>query len=141
MFAAGRCIVCHRFEGEGGYAGPDLGSVGSRYSIRDILTSIIDPSDSISDQYAASTVRLKDGRQLWGRVIYRDDDELALAANPFDLSTVDKVSAAQVVSVEPSAASLMPPATIALMNDDELKDLIAYLMSSGNEKHPAFRKE
>ncbi len=141
MFTAGRCVVCHRFEGEGGYTGPDLGSVGSRYSIADILTSIVDPSATISEQYEASTVTLKDGKQLWGRVIYRNDEELAVASNPYDLSVLTKVPAAQVASVEPSAASLMPPATIALMGEDELKNLIAYLVSGGNKKHEVFRKD
>ncbi|MFO1054648.1 MAG: c-type cytochrome [Planctomycetota bacterium] len=139
MFAAGRCVVCHRFDGEGGYTGPDLGSVGNRYSIRDILTSIIDPSATISDQYAASTVTLKEGKQLWGRVIYRNDGELALASNPFDLSALNKIPAEQVKSVEPSAASLMPPAMVAAMSADELKDLIAYLVSGGNERDKVFR--
>ena len=55
MFSAGRCVACHRFEGSGGYSGPDLGSVGNRYSIRDILVAICEPSQSISEQYQAST--------------------------------------------------------------------------------------
>jgi putative heme-binding domain-containing protein len=138
MFAAGRCIVCHRFEGEGGYAGPDLGSVGSRYSVRDILRAIIEPSDSISDQYAASLVTLNDGNQLWGRIIQRDEQVLKLATNPYDLSVVEDVPNGEIARVELSPASLMPPATINLMNAEELSDLIAYLLSSGNENHAMF---
>ncbi|MCC6783627.1 MAG: c-type cytochrome [Planctomycetes bacterium] len=140
MFAAGRCVVCHRFEGNGGYAGPDLGSVGSRYSVRDILTAIIDPSDSISDQYAASLVTLNDGNRLWGRVISRDDSELKLATNPYDLGAVEVVRSDEVARIEMSPASLMPPATIHLMNADELSDLIAYLLSGGDEEHAVFQK-
>ncbi|MCA9172767.1 MAG: c-type cytochrome, partial [Planctomycetales bacterium] len=36
MFAAGRCIVCHRFDGAGGATGPDLTSVAGRFGIRDL---------------------------------------------------------------------------------------------------------
>ena len=34
MFAATRCIVCHRFDGEGGATGPDLTNVAGRFSPR-----------------------------------------------------------------------------------------------------------
>ena len=34
----------------------------------------------------------------------------------------------------------MPPATIALMNQDEVRDLIAYLVAGGDRKHKAFRR-
>ena len=71
MFSAGMCTACHRIEGEGGYSGPDLGSVGKRYSVSDILKAIVDPSDSISEQYQASEIEMKDGTTQFGRLIYR----------------------------------------------------------------------
>lgn len=139
LFAAGRCVACHRFQGSGGYAGPDLGSVGKRYSIRDILVAICEPSQSISEQYQASKVARTDGNVLYGRLIYRNDRELAIATNPYDLSVLTRMPIAEVASVEPSQVSMMPPATIALMNKDEVMDLIAYLVSGGDRKHKVFQ--
>ena len=139
MFSAGRCVACHRFQGSGGYSGPDLGSVAKRYSIRDILVSICEPSQSISEQYQASKVLLKEGGVLYGRVIYRDEKEIAVAANPYDFSALTKSPIGNVASVEPSQVSMMPPATIAMMNKDELSDLIAYLISGGDPKHQVFK--
>jgi putative heme-binding domain-containing protein len=139
MFSAGKCVACHRFQGVGGYSGPDLGSVAKRYSIQDILVSVCDPSQSISEQYQASKVLRKDGGVLYGRIIYRNDREIALAANPYDYSDLTKVPTATVQSIEPSQVSMMPPATIALMNKDELADLIAYLLSGGDERHKVFQ--
>ena len=140
MFSAGQCIACHRFRGSGGYAGPDLGSVGKRYSVRDILIAILQPSESISEQYQASHVTLTDGSQLYGRIIFEKDGQLALAANPFDLGQLTKTPTDRVARIEPSAVSMMPPSTVALMNADELADLIAYLISGGDKKHAAFRR-
>lgn len=140
MFAAGRCVACHRFEGSGGYSGPDLGSLGNRYSIRDILVAICEPSQSISEQYQASVVTLKDGGSVSGRIIYKNDKEIALATNPFNFADLDKSPIANVKKVEPSQISMMPPGMIFSMNKDELKDLVAYLISAGNPKHPAFDK-
>ena len=141
MFSAGRCVACHRFEGSGGYSGPDLGSVGNRYGIRDILMAICEPNQSISEQYQASKVTLKNGTSLYGRVIYQNDEEIAIAANPFNFSELQKTPIAQVEKVELSQLSMMPAGTIFGMNKDELKDLIAYLISAGNPKHKAFRKK
>ncbi len=141
MFSAGRCIACHRFEGEGGHSGPDLGSVGHRFSTRDILVAICEPSESISEQYMASLVTLKDGNSLYGRLIYKNEQEVGVASNPFDFSQVNKAPTGQVEKIEFSQVSMMPPGTIAGMNGDELKDLIAYLVAGGNHKHEAFQKK
>lgn len=141
MFSAGRCVACHRFSGSGGYSGPDLGSVGNRYSIRDILVAICEPSQSISEQYQASTITLKDGSQLYGRLIYKNDKEIAVAPNPFNFGELQKKPAQLVEKIEPSQISMMPFGTINAMNQEELQDLIAYLISGGNKKHAAFQKK
>ncbi len=138
MFSAGRCGACHRFQGSGGYAGPDLGSVAQRYTIRDILVAICEPSHSISEQYQASLVSLSDGASLYGRVIYKNETEIAVAQNPYNLGDVTKAPIRKVKKIEASQVSMMPPGTINSMNKDELKNLVAYLISSGNRKHAAF---
>jgi putative heme-binding domain-containing protein len=141
MFSAGSCVACHRFSGNGGYSGPDLGSLGNRFSVRDMLVAIIEPSQSISEQYLASNVTLKDGGSLYGRLIYKNDKEIAVASNPFDLSQVIKKPTSEVLKIEPSQQSLMPPGMIYAMSENELKDLMAYLVSGGNKKHKMFAKE
>ena len=52
-FAAARCVVCHRFDGDGGATGPDLSQVAGRFSLKDLCESIVEPSKVISDQYKA----------------------------------------------------------------------------------------
>lgn len=138
MFAAGRCVACHRFGGEGGHAGPDLGSVGNRFSIRDMLVAICEPNQSISEQYMASVVTLKDGSSLYGRLIYQNEKGVGVAVNPFDLNEVKKAPSDQVVRVGFSQMSLMPAGMISGMNREELMDLIAYLVSGGNPEHAVY---
>ena len=139
MFSAGMCIACHRIGGEGGHTGPDLGSLGNRFSIRDILVAITEPSASISEQYMASNVKLKDGRTLSGRLILHTDKEVGVASNPFDLNQLTKAPADQVESIGFSQISIMPPGMISAMNRDELMDLMAYLLAGGNPGHEAFK--
>ena len=51
LFREVLCSHCHRRGSAGGVVGPDLSSVGSRFSRRDILTSILDPSRVVAEQY------------------------------------------------------------------------------------------
>jgi len=139
MFSAGKCVACHRFQGTGGRSGPDLGSVAKRFSIRDIVTSICEPSHTIAEQYQASLVTLKDGRVVYGRIIYRNDQELAVATNPFDFSALTKTPADKVAKVELSPQSMMPEGLLYTMNAEEVRDLIAYLLSGGDRSHQVFR--
>jgi putative heme-binding domain-containing protein len=140
MFSAGLCIACHRVGGEGGHSGPDLGSLASRYSIRDILVAICEPSASISEQYMASIVKLKEGDPLYGRLIFRNDKEVGVASNPFDLNQITKAPANQVEGIEFSQVSIMPSEMISGLNRDELMDLMAYLLSGGDSRHKVFNK-
>ena len=56
LFAAAKCFSCHRYNDEGGGLGPDLSGVAGRFSVRDLLESIVVPSKTISDQYEAVTI-------------------------------------------------------------------------------------
>src|SRR5262249_14037838 len=51
LFGEAKCFACHRYDNEGGSAGPDLTSAAGRFSVRDLLESIVEPSKVISDQY------------------------------------------------------------------------------------------
>ncbi len=140
MFQAGQCVLCHRFAGEGGRCGPDLGSVGKRFTIGAIVSSICAPNEIIAEQYQASVVKMKDGDELYGRVIYQDDEEIAVATNAYDFADLTKAPSDAVASIELSPLSMMPPNMIGQMNADEVRDLIAYLVSGGNRRHKVFSK-
>jgi glucose/arabinose dehydrogenase len=75
MFTATLCSSCHRLGGEGSDIGPDLSQLGTRFSTKDILVSIIDPSKEVSDQYAATYFYMKDGTSILGRVTNQDKDK------------------------------------------------------------------
>ena len=137
-FAAG-CGACHRLGGLGGGVGPDLTSIPHKFDERYVLEAIIDPSKDISDQYGSSQVTLKDGSIYQGILISKDH---RYEVYPPDAKSkpmyIDKES---VVSIEESKTSQMPPGLINLLNNDELRDLTAYLMSGGNSADRRFRKK
>src|SRR5205814_3477568 len=44
LYGAVGCAACHRFVNDGGSVGPDLTGVAGRFSVRDLLESIVEPS-------------------------------------------------------------------------------------------------
>lgn len=135
LYSAVLCGSCHRIGGEGGQVGPDLTQLGTRFSTRDILESIIEPSKVISDQFAATYIYMKDGTSVLGRVTNQDKDSYFVIQNPFAPQTTRKIAKKDVTKTSVTdAPSIMFPGLINSLNPDELKDLMAYLVSGGHEK-------
>jgi putative heme-binding domain-containing protein len=137
MYHSTGCATCHRFDGAGGGLGPDLSGVASRYTLRDLMENIIEPSKVISDQYGTDEIELADGSTLVGRA-YEENGKLVVVADPRTPEESTSVALDQVKSRRPYPVSLMPAGLINGLNPDELLNLIAYLQSGGDRKHPAF---
>ncbi len=60
-------------------------------------------------------------------------------ANPFVPDDKTLVKVASVKSRQTYPVSLMPPGLINGLNEEELKDLVAYLLSGGDPKAAAFK--
>ena len=140
LFTASQCTLCHRFATEGGAIGPDLSSVGTKFSPRDLLESIIEPSKIVSDQYHSHSIITKDGNVFIGRILSDDGKALTIATSPTDASILATVAIADIASKSVMKSSTMPMGLIDRLNQDEMLDLLAYLISGGNEKDPAFAK-
>ena len=141
MYTATACILCHRFGDEGGSGvGPDLTGAGGRYSIRDLLENILEPSQVISDQFGAEQIERRDGDPLIGRVVGEENGELLVMANPFMPDEKVRVKATDITARRPYATSLMPAGLINSLNPEEIQDLLAYLLSGGNPQDPMFRR-
>ena len=125
-------------KGEGGNVGPDLTQAGTRFSNRDLLTAMILPSVSISDQYGATLYTLQDGSTLIGRTLRSSADSIYLGTNPFNLTQETALLASDIASTEPSPVSMMPAGLINRLNEEELKDLVAYLKSGGDSGNEVY---
>jgi putative heme-binding domain-containing protein len=138
IFSAVLCNRCHSIQGEGADVGPELTQLGTRFSAKDMLEAIIEPDKAISDQYASIAYTLKSGESVVGRQLNEDASFYYIAQNPFDSKTVRKISKKEVVSSKLSTVSVMLPGLINGLNADELRDLVAYLMSGGNKNNPIY---
>jgi putative heme-binding domain-containing protein len=143
LYSEALCAQCHLFAGTGGTAqagavGPDLTAVGSRFSARDILESIIEPSKIISDQYQSLIFTMNDGSMAAGQIAEENHYLLTLIVDP-STGAKQNFPKNKVVKREVSPISLMPPGLAASLTKEEVLDLLAYLQSGGNEQAPNFR--
>lgn len=132
MFAAARCIQCHRCGGPGGVSGPDLTSVAQRFSPRDMLVSMIEPSQVISEKYAADTFELKDGRIVSGRIAPGDyrSPTLSVVPNLLEPEKVITIAKSDIDARHVSPISPMPTGLLNVLTKDEILDLLAFMLSA-----------
>lgn len=138
MFGATSCFACHRFNQQGGAIGPDLTSVAGKFSPRDLLESIIDPSKEISDQYGQMIFEMQDGSIVMGRIMNLNGDKINVNTNMMDPNQIVSVDRKRLKKMEESPVSMMPPGLINTLTKDDTLDLLAYLLSRGNPDDPMF---
>jgi putative heme-binding domain-containing protein len=140
MYAASLCQSCHTMQGEGGAIGPDLSQLGTRFSAKDILVATIDPNATISDQYQSTVLELKAGGSIVGRINNEDAQNYYISQNPFAPNDIKTVSKSTVALKKNGDVSIMMPGLINRLNEEELKDLMAYLISGGNANHAVYKQ-
>jgi putative heme-binding domain-containing protein len=131
--------MCHRMGDEGGSVGPELTAVSSRFSRRDILESILEPSKVISEQYANTDLTLNNGSTVSGRVVSETDDKLVLRPSML-APEMQEVKKSDIKSREVSKVSPMPPGLVNMLTKEEILDLLAYFEASGHADGAPFKK-
>jgi len=124
VFRTGQCATCHRFDGRGESLGPDLTAVSQRFQRKEILESIVYPSQVVSDQYASQVV-LAGGKTYTG-IAHRNADGslIVLQAD----GTKVTLAADDIEEVSTSKASSMPEGLMNPLTLEQVADLFAYLM-------------
>jgi len=140
VFSAAACFTCHRFGNAGGMTGPDLTLAGGRYSPHDFLDQIINPSKVINEQFAPVIVTKNNGETFTGVVVNLNGDRVSINTDLSDPSQQVSIDRKEVRSIELSKVSPMPPMLLNMLTQDEILDLVAYVLSGGDKENPWFRK-
>lgn len=139
MFAAAGCGLCHRVAGQGGEQGPDLTTLGRRFQLRDIVDSIIHPSRTISDQYQMARIVTTDGQLLTGRIIARDEQSVRIVTDLLNPRQSTEIPLEKIIDSRSVPVSTMPSKLLDRLNREEVLDLLAFLVSEGDSKHPNYQ--
>jgi len=141
MYAAALCQACHVMRGVGGVIGPDLTQVGTRFSRGNIMAAINSPSDAISDQYASTVLTMTDGKTVIGRIVGEDDEAVMLNQNPYTPDQQIRVFKDAITEREANPVSIMPPRLLNRLNEQEVVDIMAFLLSGGDPEHKCYTNE
>ena len=82
---------------------------------------------------------LKNGQSVLGRLVNEDKANYSISQNPFAPDQLRKMPKKDVTSKNYSTVSIMLPGLINSLNPEELKDLIAYLKSGGNQENEVYK--
>jgi uncharacterized repeat protein (TIGR03806 family) len=139
-FTQAGCGQCHRFAGEGGSVGPDLAGVAKRLSLHDLLESVVLPSKVIAEGFATTEIETKSGDTTTGRVV-REDDKVVVVLPPTATAEAVTIRKADILRRELSKLSNMPTGILNTLQETQIIDLLAYLISDGASNHVAFRPD
>ncbi len=121
------CSSCHAIGYRGGHVGPDLTSVGTIRTQRDLLESIVYPSASFVRSFEPMVVMTKGGDDYTGILRTDSAEEVVLVTGP---ETQVRIARADIVDMHQGAVSLMPQGLETQLSLQELADLVTFLKNT-----------
>ena len=139
FYGDANCASCHMVEGNGGRLGPDLSTVGTARTVDSLVESVrtpskrlawglTEPTKEFAQEYQTVTVVTPDGHEIKGVTLNEDQFSLQMmdTAEHIHLFEKDKL-----LSIQKSRDSLMPVYNSTMLSDQDLDDIVAYLLSVG----------
>lgn len=119
------CATCHTLFDEGGQTGPNLTGY-ERDNIDFLLLSVVDPSAAVREEFTQFQIVTTSGLTLTGLIDKQDDRTVSIrgANNQTTLLNRDEVELLKAMDT-----SIMPDGLVDKLNDTELADLFAYVMT------------
>jgi quinoprotein glucose dehydrogenase len=117
------CARCHKVNGAGGEAGPDLSLIGKDKSPQYLLESVVRPSLHIAAGFDVVTLTMKNGATETGSVASETGAELTMKRADGSTVTLKKTDIAQRVT----APSSMPDIYTQVLTRSQLRDMVAFL--------------
>src|SRR5580692_856375 len=139
FYGDANCSLCHMVEGKGGRLGPELTGEGGSRTRAAIIDSVRNPSNRLAwgltesskefpQEYESATVVTSDGKQIKGVTLNEDSFTVQIMDADEHIHLLDK---SNLRSFEKSRKSTMPKYDTSLLSDNDLQDIVAYLVSVG----------
>jgi putative membrane-bound dehydrogenase-like protein len=120
------CSVCHQVNGEGADFGPKLSEIGSKLPREAQYVSILHPDAGISFGFEGYEIKMKDGSTNMGIIASQTENDIDLRMPG---GSAMRLSRKDVASVKKMENSMMPTGLHESMTNQQLADLVEYLMT------------
>jgi putative heme-binding domain-containing protein len=120
-----QCLKCHMVKGTGGSIGPDLSMIGKKGSKENLYDSLLTPSKAVADQYMSWRIDSDDGQSVTGLLVEETPAKITVR----DANGKDYTFNTKDVTKKKDAKSIMPEDVIKAFSEDELIDVVEYLMT------------
>lgn len=127
----GACLDCHRVNGRGSRAGPDLSRVGALRRADELEESVLDPAAEVQAANRTYRVTLANGEQVTGRLLNHDTFTVQLLDSDERLRSFAKADLR-----EHGFAETPMPSFRGKLEPQELADVISYLVSLRDRSSP-----
>ncbi|MDX1963882.1 MAG: GDSL-type esterase/lipase family protein [Pirellulales bacterium] len=141
LFKVANCASCHKFAGQGAEFGPDLTKLDPKWKPADILDHLLEPSKKIDDKYVTWAMELKSGQTLTGMILDETIDRVRVIENPLAKADTRDIRPREIAERQKLPTSMMPKGLLDKLSRDEILDLMAYILSQGDAKHPVYHGE
>ena len=120
------CGKCHQLFTDGGQIGPNL-TPYKRDDLRGILMNVVNPSLEIREGFENFVVITEDGRTLNGFIEEQDNRVVVLKGADGQRLLIPRDDIEEMQAIR---TSIMPEGTLKPLDDQQLRDLFAYLRST-----------
>lgn len=135
------CTQCHKLGIGGGLFGPNLAELDiKKKTFQHIVTAIVDPSKDVDPKYAMKTYLLDTGKVVSGFIVEETETQLQLMSDPLGKKESMVVIKEEIEDESLSAKSVMPQGLLNWLAEEEVYDLVAYVLSGGNSSHSSYNK-
>jgi cytochrome c oxidase cbb3-type subunit III len=131
FFGGARCSECHMVNGKGGFIGGDLSLYGADESAGQIRSVILDPERNLPPRKKATTVVTRTGQKFTGML--KVDDNFSVSIQTMD-GNFHFLPKSELTHIDRGSHSLMPVVYGSMLNDEQVNDLVSYLLHVGSEK-------
>ena len=125
VLGKGACTGCHRIDLDGSLVGPNLSDIGTQRSAGSIQRSLLDPTSQMMPINRPIRVVTKDGTIINGRRLNEDTFTLQIIDDHERLHSLVKADLREFTIAKTSPM----PSYKGKLSDDELGDVLAYLLS------------
>ncbi|MEO2016935.1 MAG: PVC-type heme-binding CxxCH protein [Fuerstiella sp.] len=120
------CGACHKLFGEGRTIGPEL-TGANRRNLQYLVSNVIDPSAAVPADFRMAIVVTTNGRVITGTISQKTESVVTMQT----ATEVVQIRSKDIDTMEMSPKSLMPDGLLDKLSETQVRDLFAWMMSSG----------